>query len=105
MGAMVGSIVGSVTKNIWLGLLAAMLASAVLALVHAWLSIKYKVNQIISGTVINIFSMGMTSYISSGYLQNIQSLNKTPRFPGVSIPGLSSIPFIRADRLQQQPVC
>ncbi|NMA12062.1 MAG: ABC transporter permease [Chloroflexi bacterium] len=93
MGAMVGSIVGSVTGSIWLGLIAAMLSSALLALVHAWLSIKYKINQIISGTVINIFSTGMTSFISSMFLQNIQSLNKTPRFPNVSIPLLSKIPF------------
>jgi simple sugar transport system permease protein len=72
----------------------AMIGGGLLALVHAWMSIKYKVNQIISGTVINIFSMGMTSYISSMYLQNIQSLNKTPRFPSVSIPLLADIPFI-----------
>lgn len=91
--AMTGSIVGSVTRNIWFGLTGAMLSSGVLALVHAWLSIRYKVNQVISGTVINIFSLGMTSYISSMYLQNIQSLNKTPRFPTVSIPLLADIPF------------
>jgi simple sugar transport system permease protein len=94
MGAMVGSIVGSITKDIWLALAAAMLGGGTLALVHAWLCVKYKVNQTISGTVINIFSTGMTSYISSMYLQNIQSLNKTPRFPNVSIPLLADIPFI-----------
>lgn len=94
MGAMLGSVVGSVTNNIWLGLAAAMLGGALLATVHAWLSIKYKVNQIVSGTVINIFSTGMTSYISSMYLQKYQFLNKTPRFPNVSIPLLADIPFI-----------
>lgn len=93
VAAMVGSIVGSVTKNIWAGLMAAMAASCLLSLVHSWLSIRYKVNQVISGTVINIFSLGLTSYISSMYLQNIQSLNKTPRFPTVSIPFLADIPF------------
>lgn len=93
ISAMVGSIVGSVTKSIWLGLLAAMLSSSLLSCVHAWLSIHYKVNQVISGTVINIFSLGLTSYISSMYLQNIQALNKTPRFPTVSIPLLADIPF------------
>jgi simple sugar transport system permease protein len=94
MGAMLGAVVGSVTKNIWLGLAAAMLGGGLLAVVHAWLSIKYKINQIISGTVINIFSAGMTSYISSMYLQDYQFLNKTPRFPNVAIPLLADIPFI-----------
>ncbi len=94
MGAMLGSVVGSATKNIWFGLAAAMLGGGILALVHAWLSIKYKINQIVSGTVINIFSTGMTSYISSMYLQDFPNLNKTPRFPSVAIPGLADIPFI-----------
>lgn len=94
IAAMMGAVVGSVTKNIWIGLLAAMLSSCLLAAVHSWLSIRYKVNQVISGTVINIFSLGLTSYISSMYLQNIQSLNNTPRFPTVSIPLLADIPFI-----------
>ena len=35
------------------------------ALVHGVLSIKYKTNQIISGTAINIFATGLTSYISA----------------------------------------
>ncbi len=94
MGAMLGSVVGSGTNNIWLGLAAAMLGGGLLAAAHAWLSIKYKINQIVSGTVINIFSTGMTSYISSMYLQKYQFLNKTPRFPNVSIPLLADIPFI-----------
>ena len=94
MGAMVGSVTGSITKNIWIALIAAMLGGGILALVHAWLCIKYKVNQTISGTVINIFSTGLTSYVSSMFLQNIQSLNKTPRFPNVSIPFLADIPFV-----------
>ncbi len=94
MGAMLGAVFGSISKNIWIGLGAAMIGGALLATVHAWLSIKYKINQVISGTVINIFSTGMTSYISSMYLQRYQNLNKTPRFPNVSIPILADIPFI-----------
>jgi len=42
MGAMVGSLVGSLTDNLWVGLIAAILSSALLGLVHAVLSIKYK---------------------------------------------------------------
>jgi simple sugar transport system permease protein len=37
-----------------------------LAMLHAVLSIRYKVDQIISGTVINIFAAGMTSYLYFG---------------------------------------
>ena len=57
-GAFVGAFVGSVT-NIWIGLVAAVLAGGFLAFVLAVLSIKYKTDQIISGTVINIFAIGI----------------------------------------------
>lgn len=94
MGAMVGALVGSVTQSAWIGLLAAIAASVLLAGVHAVMSIKYKINQIISGTVINIFATGMTSYISAKFLQVYQHLNSTPMFTRVPIPGLADIPFI-----------
>jgi len=94
MGAMVGALIGSITGNVWIGLLAAVAAGALLAWVHAVLSIKYKVNQIISGTVINIFSTGFTSYISAKFLQVYQHLNSPPVFSRVAIPGLADIPLI-----------
>ena len=92
-GAMVGAFIGSVT-NIWIGLLAAVLTGAFLGLIHAVLSIRYKTDQIISGTVINIFATGMTSYISAKFLQKYQELNNPGLFPNWKIPGLSEIPFI-----------
>jgi ABC-type uncharacterized transport system permease subunit len=92
-GAMVGAFVGSVT-NLWIGLLAAVLTGAFLGLIHAVLSIKYKTDQIISGTVINIFATGMTSYISAKFLQKYQYLNNPGIFSNWKIPGLSEIPFL-----------
>lgn len=94
MGAMVGALVASITQNLWLGVLAAVLASALLGLVHAVLSIRYKINQIISGTAINIFSTGMTSYISAKYLQVNQALNNPGTFKAFEIPLLVKIPLI-----------
>lgn len=91
-GAMVGALVGSVT-NIWIGLLAAVLSGALLAAVHAVLSIKYKTDQIVSGTVINIFATGITSFISAKFMQRYQELNNPGIFPPIEIPLLSDIPF------------
>ncbi len=93
-GAMIASLVGSVTDNLWIGVLAAMLASAGLAAVHAVLSIHYMVDQIISGTVINIFSVGFTSFVSSKFLQQFQSLNNPGTFQPFSLPVLGDIPVI-----------
>lgn len=94
MAAMVGALIGSVTGSVWIGLIVAVLSSMLLAYVHAVLSIKYKINQIISGTVINIFSTGMTSFISSKFMQTYQELNATPVFPRIPIPLLADIPII-----------
>jgi simple sugar transport system permease protein len=92
-GAFTGAFVGSVT-NLWGGLLAAVLSGALLATIHAVLSIKYKTDQIISGVVINIFSTGITSFLSAKFLQRYQHLNDPGRFPTIEVPVLSDIPFI-----------
>ena len=92
-GAFVAALVGSLT-NIWIGLLAAVLSGGFLALILAILSIKYKTDQIIAGTVINIFAIGITSFLSARFLQKYQELNNPGRFPTIEIPILSDIPFI-----------
>ncbi|HRQ33793.1 MAG TPA: hypothetical protein PLM89_11885 [Anaerolineales bacterium] len=46
--------------SIFTGLIAAILAGALMGLLHAVLSVTYKVDQIIGGTVINILAVGLT---------------------------------------------
>jgi len=92
-GAFVGALVGSLT-NIYIGLLAAVLSGGLLAAALAVLSIKYKTDQIIAGTVINIFATGITSFLSARFLQKYQYLNDPGRFPTIKIPVLADIPFI-----------
>jgi simple sugar transport system permease protein len=91
-GAFVSTLVGSLT-NIWIGLFAAILSGGILAAVLAVLSIKYKTDQIIAGTIINIFATGITSFLSARFLQVYQNLNDPGRFPTIKIPLLSDIPF------------
>ena len=93
-GAMVSAMVGSIFQNAWIGLFAGILTGALMAFIHGVLSIKYKTNQIISGTVINIFSIGLTSYISSKFLQHYANLNTPPTFRTIQVPYLSDIPII-----------
>ncbi|MFA5612397.1 MAG: ABC transporter permease, partial [Anaerolineaceae bacterium] len=91
---MTAAIVGSLTQNVWLGLLGGILSSVILALILGVLSIKYKVNQTISGTVINIFSAGMTAFISQKFLQTIPALNRPNMFTRVPLPLLADIPLL-----------
>ncbi len=93
-GAMVSALVASLTQNAWIGLLCAVISGALLAFIHGIFSIKYKTNQIISGTVINIFATGLTSYISAKFLQVYPDLNNPPTFGAIAIPVLADIPVI-----------
>lgn len=93
IGAMFGALVGSLT-NIWIGLLAAVLAGMLLSAIHGALSIKYRINQIVSGTVLLIFATGFTSFISAKFLQKYQDLNNPGTFSSWEIPVLSQIPIL-----------
>lgn len=92
-GAMVGALVGSLT-NLWIGLLAAILAGGIMALIHGVLSIKYKTDQIISSTILLILATGLTSFISARFMQKYQYLNSPGIFATWPIPGLSKIPVL-----------
>jgi simple sugar transport system permease protein len=50
--------------SIWAGVLFAILSGMVMGLLLAVLSITYKVDQIIGGTVINILAVGMTGFLN-----------------------------------------
>jgi simple sugar transport system permease protein len=99
--AMMAALIGSVAAdwvgrpaNLWVGLLAGVLSGGILAAVHALLSIKYKTDQIVSGTVINIFSIGITSFISAKFLAQYRELNSPGIFSNWRIPLLADIPFV-----------
>ncbi|MGC9467770.1 MAG: ABC transporter permease [Anaerolineae bacterium] len=93
-GAFMAALIGSVVGNVWVGLLAAMAGGALMAALLAVLAIRYKVDQIVAGTAINILATGLTSYFSSRYLQQDAGLNSPPTFSPFPIPGLSRIPII-----------
>jgi len=95
IAAFVSTVIASMT-NLWLGMLAGIVSSALVAYIHGILTIKYKVDHVISGTVINIFATGITSFLSSKFIQKteMQYLNEPGMFPQIEIPILSKIPFI-----------
>ena len=91
--AFVGTIVGSAFGQ-WTGLIAAVLAGALLGAVLAVLSIKYHVDQIIAGVFINIFALGLTSFLATRVLGPNPDLNSPDRFTVIQIPLLKDIPVL-----------
>lgn len=76
----------------FLGVIVAALAGAAMATLHAWLSITFKTNQIVSGTVINILAIGLTSFVRRDVLITREATRGT--LNPFAIPGLSDIPVV-----------
>lgn len=93
-GAFTGAVVGSATGNNVVGLVAAAIVGGLLGGMLAVLAIRYRMDQIIAGTVINIFAAGLTSFVASRVLQSHRELNEPTKFASLPIPVLSDIPII-----------
>jgi simple sugar transport system permease protein len=107
-GAFVGWLVGAIfaptfgafavpifgiTPALVLGLMAAILAGMVVSLLHAWLSISVRADQIISGTIINIAAVGVTTYLYQLLQQT--SLGSAGAFrPFLPPAALTDLPFV-----------
>jgi simple sugar transport system permease protein len=88
-------VAATVSNSLYIGLLTALITGGLIAALHAYLVIRFKVDQIVSGVAINIIGVGVTSFISSRFLEkNTNALNNSGTFPVISIPLLSKIPII-----------
>jgi simple sugar transport system permease protein len=96
--AIVGSVVTLATGNQVLGVIlavgSAMLVAALLAILLGWLAIRWKVNQIIAGTVINIGAVGITNFLFLRILSHQTQFNAPPTVQAVEIPILANIPVV-----------
>jgi simple sugar transport system permease protein len=87
----------------WLALVIAVLSAVLLGALHAVVSIKFKADQIISGTVINIMAIGITGFIY--HIKLAENLPPGPgTFPIVPIPYLSNIPIVGPILFIQKPL-
>lgn len=86
-----------------LGLLVALLTGGLLALLHAVLSIRFQVDQIISGTVINLMAIGLTGYFNR-VLFSGRVVPGIATLPLVKIPLLSQLPFLGPILFNHQPI-
>jgi simple sugar transport system permease protein len=98
LSAVTGFATAYYSDSVLLGFLIAMLVGAILATIHAFLSVTMRANQVVSGLSITLFGTGLASYLgqrlgpesNNFYLAGLVG----PKLQTISIPFLSEIPII-----------
>ncbi|WP_405373141.1 MULTISPECIES: ABC transporter permease [unclassified Microbacterium] len=95
LGAFSAAMLSSITGNPFVGLIGAMIGGVLVAFVLAAFAIKYLVEQVIVGVVLNVLVTGLTGFLYGALLvPNEEQLNSPIRFSRIEIPLLSEIPII-----------
>ncbi len=87
--AFAGASVAALAGSAWLGLLAAILVSVSLALVHGFASITHRGNQIVSGVAINFIAAGATIILGQAWFRQggrTPALTGSNRFEAINLP-------------------
>ncbi len=102
-GAYAAVMITLATHNVLVGVIGAMIAGGLMALIHAVVSINFKANQIVSGIAINIAALGLTDYLLFIQTndQGVPALPTSLRLPYITWGPLSNIPFLGQVLFQQ----
>ena len=90
IGAVTGFGVAHSTGNVWLGVVAAALAGGLLALLHAFVSITLRVNQVVSGLGLTMLGLGLSGMLGKRYIGQPLAVRLEP----VDLPVLSDLPVV-----------
>ncbi len=106
MGAVTAFAAAYHSDSLLVGVLAAMLVGAVLASIHAFLSISLRTDQVVSGLALTLFGTGLASFLG----QNLGPGGKPlvgevgPKFGKLALPLLSRIPYLGEALFRQDPL-
>jgi simple sugar transport system permease protein len=103
-GAFMTALVGSMTHNLFIGVVAGVLGGALMGLLLAVLAIRYLIEQVVLGVVLNLLALGVTGFLYKSLMQTNQAgYNSLTQFTALRIPGLASI-WVVGPVLFDQPV-
>jgi general nucleoside transport system permease protein len=93
--ACISAMIASISQNVIIGLVFAPIAGMLVSFLLAFFAIKYQVDQVILGFVLNVLVIGLTGYIYSKLLVPYGDVwNLGPTFERMPIPLLSKLPII-----------
>jgi len=93
-GAFVSALIASVTHSLIAGVVGAMAASVLVSFVLGAFAVRYAVDQVIVGIVLNVLVLGLTNFLYQTVLVNSPALNTPATFHQLPIPGLVQIPIL-----------
>jgi general nucleoside transport system permease protein len=94
VGAFAAGTIAYYMGSAWFGLVAAIFASVLFALLHGFASITARGNQIVSGVAINFLAAGMTALIGQNWFREggrTPQLGNDARFLPVNLPGAEAV--------------
>ncbi|HEY0000885.1 MAG TPA: ABC transporter permease [Actinoplanes sp.] len=95
MGAFGAALVGTLATSVWAGLVSAMIGGVIIAAMLAVLAIRFLVDQVVVGIVLNLFALGITGFLYERLMQpNALEYNQPPQLPRWEVPGLADIPVL-----------
>jgi len=99
------AVVGAYYWSPWVGVLIAMATGGLMALIHAYLSVTIKTNQIISATAINIFAVGLPNLVVPIIWKGHHAVSPVvPRIPDVRLPIIANLPIVGPVLGHQNPL-
>ena len=94
IGAFVAFAVGKMTGNLWLGLLVGMTAGVIVNMLYAFCTVTLWADQVVTGMAINILAPAIALFGYNIFVGSNSANATGDQMASISIPGLSSIPFI-----------
>lgn len=91
-GAFVSAAIAVTTGNVWLAVVLAFCITASVGLIHAYLCVSLRVNQLVSGLAINLTAAGLTTYGARLLFES--GTVELPGIRAIAIPGLKDLPIV-----------
>ncbi|RYD02027.1 hypothetical protein N752_26610 [Desulforamulus aquiferis] len=86
--------------NPWIGVLGAMLAGGLMALIHAFLTVTMQANQVVTGLALTLFGTGLSGFLGKPFI----GIPLENSFKPVSLGILGDIPYLGPIFFQQDPL-
>jgi len=86
MGAFGAALVGTMATSVWAGLISAIVGGVIIAAMLAVLAIRFLVDQVVVGIVLNLFALGVTGFLYERLMQPDAPKYNAPPAPAITPP-------------------